>query len=57
MTDGGVIERVDPRSAEARVALTRYLIEASGRLDHPTFRATELVEVSATLPRRAGCSS
>jgi GNAT superfamily N-acetyltransferase len=41
---GVLIARVDPRSADARTALERYLSEAAGRLEHPTFRAADLVD-------------
>jgi GNAT superfamily N-acetyltransferase len=41
---GVLIARVDPQSPDARTALERYLIEAAGRVEHPSFRAFDLVD-------------
>ncbi len=41
---GVLIAPADPWSADTRTALERYLIEAAGRLERPTLRATDLVD-------------
>jgi GNAT superfamily N-acetyltransferase len=41
---GVLIAHVDPRSADARTALKQYLIEAADRVEHPTFRAVDLID-------------
>jgi GNAT superfamily N-acetyltransferase len=38
------IARVDPQSPDARTALEQYLIEAAGRIQHPSFRVLDLVD-------------